>query len=425
MTGTATIPFNNKLAKAVVVRVHLQTRAMLKESTLVRREWESKDESFGLFEKTELKLGKLLGSGGFSDVHEICSFTNTGDSPTKTSWNDHQTIARKVYKNNAVDKTGTAKYVVKHLKVKLLQNPDKFSLAASDLVVEAQLLSSLNHENILKIRGWAAGGINSYIDGGHDSYFLILDRLEETLDMRIEKWKMENETFNRLSLNNEQGSSTNDLLSRAKVAHQIASGLQYLHSKNLVFRDLKPNNVGFDRFGTVKIFDFGLARELPEKCDNINDVYKMSGRIGTLRYMAPECAFGQPYNQKVDTYSWAHLFWSCLALNKPYANMSRTGYLTNVCKLGERPDLEKSWPKTIRNLLKKSWSHDPYIRITMLEVCAYLERIEKELSQPDDVDALSEATTHISSSFTSPPILRRMNSTLSSPFLQQTRCLAQ
>jgi len=170
------------------------------------------------------------------------------------------------------------------------------------------------------------------------------------------------------------------ILSRGvNVAYQIASALKYLHSQNIVFRDLKPNNVGFDKYGIVKLFDFGLARELPKECTDMNDVYHMSGMVGTLRYMAPEVAFSKHYNQKIDTYSWATVFWSCLSLTIPYPTTKRSEYLKNVCKLGERPPMKHKWPESICNLLENTWAQNPYDRLTMKEVCSELEQIELEL----------------------------------------------
>lgn len=239
-----------------------------------------------------------------------------------------------------------------------------------------------------KIRGWSAGGIQSYGQGEHDGYFLLLDRLKETLGDRIETWKSEkfsqslDYSLKRLGLENDNSAQ---LLSRTKIAHQIASAVEYLHSKNIVFRDLKPNNVGFDEHGTVKLFDFGLARELPEESTNVNDVYEMSGKIGTVRYMAPEVALSREYNQKVDTYSWSVIFWQCLTLQKPYAEMSRATHNQLVCRVGERPALSEDLPGSIQRLLKRSWAQSMYTRLTLTEVCAYLERIEKELESPLDI----------------------------------------
>jgi len=330
-----------------------------------------KNISFQLFEKKDLQLGKRIGRGGFSDVYEVEGFNKA--RPARRSWTLRKDIdiTLKNYKHDAADKNGRSKYVVKQLKSSKVQDPHKFCTAAADLVMEAHYLSSLNHENILSIRGWAAAGVEAYLDGKHDSYFLILDRLEDTLDKKLEIWQ----SMRQMKI--DDGSC--NLISRVKVAHQIASAVQYLHSKNIIFRDLKPNNVGFDEFGIVKIFDFGLCREMPEELDNVNDVYKMSGRIGTLRYMAPEVALSEKYNQKVDTYSWALLFWYCLSLSKPYPRTTRSQHLEQVCQYGVRPAINSEWSETIHHLLEKSWAHDPYDRFTMVEVCAHLERIEKEL----------------------------------------------
>lgn len=59
---------------------------------------------------------------------------------------------------------------------------------------------------------------------------------------------------------------------------------------------------GFTLDGTVKLIDFGLAR-IVENATVCNDVYEMSGETGSLRYMAPEVADCQPYNQKADVVS--------------------------------------------------------------------------------------------------------------------------
>ena len=118
MAETAPAPFPQKLAKAVSLKVSLQAGEMLRGSSLVSREWQKKDETLGFFEKNELQLGDLLGTGGFSDVREICGFTEANS--TKCSWNIKQSLSRKHCKDNVIDQRGKAKYVVKHLKKKML-----------------------------------------------------------------------------------------------------------------------------------------------------------------------------------------------------------------------------------------------------------------------------------------------------------------
>ena len=69
--------------------------------------------------------------------------------------------------------------------------------------------------------------------------------------------------------------------------------------QNIVFRDLKPDNVGFDVDNNIKIFDLGLARDLT--C--VSRSGEMLGFTGTPRYMANEIGEGKPYGLPVDVYS--------------------------------------------------------------------------------------------------------------------------
>ena len=66
---------------------------------------------------------------------------------------------------------------------------------------------------------------------------------------------------------------------------------------SLVFRNLKPENVGFNIRDDIVLFDFGLAREIREE-DRVTDhTWKLTGDTGSLRYMAPEVAQSKPYGE--------------------------------------------------------------------------------------------------------------------------------
>jgi serine/threonine protein kinase len=90
----------------------------------------------------------------------------------------------------------------------------------------------------------------------------------------------------------------------------VASGLQYLHSKKILLRDLKPSNIGFSKRGTVKIFDLGFARH-EEDCQD--------GELcGSYRYMAPELYEGGMSTFSCDVYSFSLILFEVLTLEKPY-----------------------------------------------------------------------------------------------------------
>ncbi|CAK9435383.1 uncharacterized protein LODBEIA_P01100 [Lodderomyces beijingensis] len=80
-----------------------------------------------------------------------------------------------------------------------------------------------------------------------------------------------------------------------KIANSILSGLDYLHSKNIIHRDIKPSNVLLDSKGAVKLCDFGVSGEA------VNSL--ASTFVGTQYYMAPERIMGKDYSISSDIWS--------------------------------------------------------------------------------------------------------------------------
>jgi serine/threonine protein kinase len=72
--------------------------------------------------------------------------------------------------------------------------------------------------------------------------------------------------------------------------------------------DLKPQNIGFTKYGTLKLLDFGLMACVKKRVA-ATDEYEMSGNTGTAIYMAPEVALRQPYTEKADIYSFGMILW--------------------------------------------------------------------------------------------------------------------
>lgn len=392
-------------SKTVARKVKKQMKTLMPSSSIMK---DKKQNQCINFLPGEIKIGKLIGSGGFSHVYEVSSFeanSNRENSPPLLSSIRRNSRNSLVSEQKAMfsetvrcSDTGESRYVVKHLKSKLARtNMDKFCLAAAELAVEAQYLSALRHPNIITIRGWANGGVDAFAETGqHDGYFLVLDRLNETLHDRITTWQRKERDQYRtrpsLGLASSRTGQLMGWIERTDIASKIASALQYLHSKNIIFRDLKPNNVGFDEDGTVKLFDFGLARELPsrrEAKESIpgNDVFVMTGGVGTRRYMSPECILGKTYNLKADVYTWALVYWQMLALDKPYGALHNNLHKKVVCERGVRPQMDMQWPARIQELLQRSWSQHIDERPDMDSIISKLQRISKDLE--NDVSKLS------------------------------------
>lgn len=257
--------------------IHAEVKMMVSNSRLVR-----KSDGIALVDRRDLTIGDMLGQGAFSEVHRV----------------------RLNRRNSGNNETGV--YAMKHLKQKLMTQPDNFRLAASELAVEAHMLASFDHPNIIKIYGWAANGVASFTQGGHDSFFLLLDCLEETLEDRIRRWtdqeearhahdeqhnslNIVNDLWKRFSQANDPQQEVRDErraldqqerrllhLEKLGVCTEVSAALSYLHQRGVIFRDLKPNNIGFLR-GRVKLFDLGLSRELPAY--DLTQPFEMSGTV--------------------------------------------------------------------------------------------------------------------------------------------------
>lgn len=137
--------------------------------------------------------------------------------------------------------------------------------------------------------------------------------------------------------------------------------------------------------GDVKLFDFGLAKELdPSMRAGCTELYELSGNTGSLRYMSPEVARSEPYNLTADVYSFGLLLWQICSLKLPYDGMNRQDHSELVVHGNERPQLESSWSTPLRILMKRAWEPDPLVRPSMESIYKILKREICALRDGDD-----------------------------------------
>ncbi|GJN15303.1 hypothetical protein PR202_gb02202 [Eleusine coracana subsp. coracana] len=155
-----------------------------------------------------------------------------------------------------------------------------------------------------------------------------------------------------------------------QIALDLARGLSYLHSKKIVHRDVKTENMLLDKTRTVKIADFGVARL---EAANPSD---MTGETGTLGYMAPEVLNGNPYNRKCDVYSFGICLWEIYCCDMPYPDLSFSEVTSAVVRQNLRPEIPRCCPSSFANVMKRCWDANPDKRPEMAEVVSMLEAID-------------------------------------------------
>lgn len=154
-----------------------------------------------------------------------------------------------------------------------------------------------------------------------------------------------------------------------QLALDLARGLSYLHSKKIVHRDVKSENMLLDSHRALKIADFGVARV---EAQNPRD---MTGETGTLGYMAPEVLDGKPYNRKCDVYSFGICFWEIYCCDMPYPDLSFAEVSSAVVKQNLRPEIPRCCPSSVANIMRRCWDANPEKRPEMDEVVKLLEAI--------------------------------------------------
>jgi serine/threonine-protein kinase len=118
------------------------------------------------------------------------------------------------------------------------------------------------------------------------------------------------------------------------LGQQLCAALQHAHEKGIVHRDLKPSNLMVLRDGTLKLTDFGIAKDL-----DVTQLTEANCTVGTAAYMSPEqCKGERDLTHKSDLYSLGVLFYELITGRKPFtAESAMDMFVQHVQGEFERP----------------------------------------------------------------------------------------
>ncbi|CAI5493571.1 unnamed protein product [Closterium sp. Naga37s-1] len=183
-------------------------------------------------------------------------------------------------------------------------------------------------------------------------------------------------------------SVTLSLPARLRILRDAARGLDFLHRRGIVHRDLKAANLLIDENDVVKLCDFGVARMLPsrqqggqlrggpEKVGGAD----MTAETGTYRWMAPEVMEHRGYDQRADVFSFAITMWEVLTGDLPYSGLTPLQAAIGVLQRNLRPPIPPTLPPPIATLMARCWASDPADRADFSEVLTVLEASIKGVS---------------------------------------------
>ncbi|XP_060081509.1 aurora kinase A-like [Ylistrum balloti] len=197
---------------------------------------------------------------------------------------------------------------------------------------EIEIQSHLRHPNILRLFGYF-----------HDKsrVYLILEYAPKG---ELYKELMKDKRF--------------DEKRTVNYINQLASALQYCHSKKVIHRDIKPENLLLGHTGDLKIADFGWSVHAPSS--------RRTTLCGTLDYLPPEMIEGKLHDEKVDLWSLGVLCYEFLVGKPPFEAETNSDTYRRITKVDLQfpPYVSSPAKNLITNLLKR----DPNQRITLDKV---------------------------------------------------------
>jgi Tol biopolymer transport system component len=217
---------------------------------------------------------------------------------------------------------------------------------------EAEILASLNHQNIAHVFGMASG--DPATESGRAPVRGIAMELAE-------------------------GHTLAEMLTRGplpldeslRLAMQIAEALETAHDRGIVHRDLKPANVKVTPEGVVKVLDFGLAKALTIRAPEVTAATFTSPAmtragiiLGTAAYMSPEQARGREVDARTDIWAFGCVLFEMITGRPPFDGETVTDILGAIVhKDPEWSRLPGTLPESLRRLLERCLAKDQKQRL--------------------------------------------------------------
>ncbi len=258
-------------------------------------------------------------------------------------------IVREIARSNDIVYEAIDPTMARRVAVKELQLPPHLAGAQKRERIErfyreAKAAGTLSHRNIVTIHD---------VGQENDRHFLVMEYLE--------------------------GQSLRDILQMQgalplketlEIALQLCDALAYAHSRGVVHRDVKPDNVHILPGGIVKLTDFGIARITAEP-----SITSQGQVFGTPSYMSPEQVASHTVDHRTDLFSLGITLYEMLSGRKPFTGDSVITITYNIMNM--QPAMPTGVPLPLQQILQRALSKDPALRYQNAAMIAADLRAEK------------------------------------------------
>ncbi|ORY41093.1 kinase-like protein [Rhizoclosmatium globosum] len=149
------------------------------------------------------------------------------------------------------------------------------------------------------------------------------------------------------------------------ILHQVLHGLEYLHDRSIIHRDIKGSNILVNMDGTVKISDFGISKK-----NELNMAYQLNSKMefaGSVFWMAPEMSQNSGYSAKIDIWALGCVALEMLSGKYPWSGKGHMQVMWEL-KQGNTPPIPSGLSREAMVFLAHSFKIDPEERPTAAQL---------------------------------------------------------